>query len=430
MNHEIQLALESQNPWWFSKKFDTGIERLSSFPNIMDYLKAREIFLLTGARRTGKSTLVFQIIEHLLKKGINRENILYINLDDPFFVSMAGNPNLLRDIVEDYIIKNKIEGLLYLCIDEVQNYKFWAHTMKIFYDTKGNIKAILTGSTSFTLKNETATRLSGRYLSYTVYPLSFSEFLRFKGINKPELLKLKNIFMEYLKFGGFPRTVLEENENIKTMVLKSYYETIYLKDIILPNNLRNNRDVVNLLYYLISNSGNLHSYNRIAETIHISPDTVKEYIEYAENSYLIYTLTKFDFSVKKQLANKKKNYSLDTGLINAVSFAFSENIGRNLENLIFIALKRKYDEIYYHKGKFECDFIVKSGFEVIMAVQVTKSLKDPDTKKRELRGLIEAMNTHNLKNGIIITENESDELEDNGREIQIIPAYVWLYGDY
>ncbi|MBP2134429.1 putative AAA+ superfamily ATPase [Methanomicrobium sp. W14] len=434
----MQIVIESQNPWWFSKNFDKGIDRLSFFPEIIQYLNAKEILLLTGARRTGKSTLAYQLIDYLIKTGTPKQNILYINLDEPLFMSMRDDPSLLGSIVEEYTSKRENKEILYLFIDEIQNYKYWAYAIKTFYDTKKYIKCILTGSTSSVLKNSAASRLSGRYLACTVYPLSFQEFLIFKGIINPEVIKKRQLFDEYLKFGGYPRIVVEADNSLKMQILKNYYETIYLKDIILPNNLRNNSDLVNLLYYLISNSGNLYSFNKIAEIQHISPDTVKEYTEYAQNCYLLYTLMKYTWSVKKQIANPKKIYALDTGIINAISFTFSENKGRLLENYVFCLLNRIFDEIYYHKRNYECDFVVKSKYpvtmeqnnilksnvsQISMAVQVSLSLKELDTKNREIRGLKEAMEDYNLNEGYIVTENEKDMVTLDDKTIHIIPAY-------
>ena len=426
MDPKLQIALESQNPWWFSKEYDTGIYRLSEFPEILQYLDTREILLLTGARRTGKSTLVYQIIEHLLKNGVPKEEILYINLDEPLLVSMADDPTLLTGIIEEYQSSRGGQNKLYLCIDEVQNYQYWAYAIKTIHDTKPDIKCILTGSTSATLQKEIITRLSGRYFSCTIYPLSFPEYLSFRGFSVPTLTEKRQQFSLYLKYGGYPRVVLEENDALKFKILKNYYESTYLKDIILPNRLRNNSDVVGLLYYLISNTGNLHSYNKIADALHIAAETVREYTEYAENAFLLYTLMKFDYSVKKQMANSKKIYALDTGLVNAVSFAFSENRGKLLENLIFLALKREYSEVFYHKEKYEYDFVIKDGLNITKAFQVTQSLKNPETKQREIRGLTEAMNSYDLEEGTIITEEESDTISIDGKTIHVISASDWL----
>jgi len=426
MDPRVQIVLESQNPWWFSKRFDSGIPRLSQFPKLFDYLDAEEIVIVTGARRTGKSTLVYQIIDYLLKRGASKEEILYINLDEPLFVSMSDDPTLLTGIVEEYMSSRGSSGRLYLCIDEVQNYQYWPYAVKTMFDTKGGIKCILTGSTSSTLKKDVSTRLSGRYFTCTVYPLSFSEYLHFMGLSELSLIEKRNQCSMYLRYGGYPRVVLEPDADLKVQILKNYYETIYLKDIILPNRLRNNSDVVHLLYYLISNIGNLHSYNRIAEALHISTETVREYIEYAEDAYLLSTVMKFDYSVKKQIANPKKIYALDTGLVNAVSFAFSENRGKLLENLVFLALRREYPEVYYHKGTYECDFLIKEAHTITHALQVTQSLKNPETKKRELRGLVEAMDTYELEEGCIVTDEESETIHLEDRTVHVMAVSDWL----
>ncbi|MBR1368352.1 ATPase (AAA+ superfamily) [Methanocalculus chunghsingensis] len=426
MDEKVAIALESQNPWWSSREFATGIDRLSSFPQIERYMNAQEVVLIVGARRTGKSTLVYQIIRSLLDQGVDKQAILYINLDEPLFLSMADDPTLLSAIVEEHLARHGSGERLYLCIDEIQNYAYWAPAIKTLYDTKSNIKCILTGSVSTLLRQEMSTRLSGRHLSINVYPLTFPECLGFQKIQDPTIMEKRKVFGEYLKYGGFPRVVLEFDETMKMEILKNYYETIYLKDIIFPNKIRKNREIIDLLYYLVSHTGTLLSFNKIADTLQISTDTVQEYIEYAENAFLLSTLMKYDYSLKKQRTNPKKIYAVDPGLINAVSFAFSENRGRLIENVIHMALKRVYEEIYYHKGTYECDFVVRSGRRITHAFQVTQSLRDPKNREREIRGLVEAMETFHLSEGTIITEYESEKIDREGRVIHVVPSYAWL----
>jgi hypothetical protein len=426
MDERVEIALENQNPWWSSKEFETGVDRLFRFPEIGRYLDVQEVLLIVGARRTGKSTLVYQIIRSLLDQGVGKRAILYINLDEPLFLSMADDPTLLSSIVEGHLARHGDVKRLYLCIDEIQNYSYWAPAIKTLYDTKSTIKCILTGSVSTLLRQEMSTRLSGRHFSMTVYPLTFPECLSFQKIEHPTIMQKRKAFGEYLKYGGFPRVVLEPDETLKREILKNYYETIYLKDIIFPNRIRKNSEIVDLLYYLISHTGTLLSYSKIADTLQISTDTVQEYIEYAENAFLLSTLMKYDYSLKKQLANPKKIYAIDPGLINAVSFAFSENRGRLIENVIFMTLKRAYEAVYYHKGQYECDFVVSSERQISHAIQVTQSLAEPMTRMREIRGLSEAMDTYGLLEGTIITEYESEEIGTDGRKIHIIPCYAWL----
>ncbi len=425
MEENTTIALERQNPWWFGKPFNTGIDRLQWYPKLIKYLLTKEILLLTGARRTGKSTLAYQVIKNLLDSNVPPEAILFINLDEPLFQSKSKDPAYLTEIIE-YHLALKKPSTLYLFIDEIQNYDYWVQTIKTLFDTTTNIKIILTGSTSSLLKKEISTRLSGRYFSISVHPLSFSEYLSFNNVHKPTTVEKLQYFNNYLEFGAYPRVVLESDNELKQEILRNYFQTIYLKDIIYPNNLRNNRDVFDLLYFIISNIAKPFSYSKIAKTLNITNETVKEYISCVEDSYLAYTLTKYDKSVKKQIINQKKIYCLDTGLVNSISFKFSENRGRLFENIVHMTLKRQDKEIYYHKDNYECDFIVKDGLDITAAVQVTLTLKNESTRKRELKGLIEAMKTYNLDAGLIITENEKETIIIDDKTIIIKPIYEWL----
>ena len=426
MDEKSRISLESQNPWWFDKPFETGVDRLRYIPALRQYLPAKEILILTGARRSGKSTLIYQIIRSLLDTGTKKDAVLYINLDEPLFVSRAKDPGFLRELIEGHCTRHEGIERFTICIDEIQNFPHWVATVKTLSDTRPDIKLILTGSTSPLLKREISARLSGRYFSCIIWPLSFTECLGFRGIDHPTLIRRRQLFASYLEYGGFPRVALEPLEDLKREILKNYYETIYLKDIIYPNNIRNNSDLYDVLYYLLSNIATPYSYNRIADSLQIAAETVREYLGYAEDAFLLYTVKKFDYSVRKQLANPKKIYCLDTGIISSVAFAFSENRGRLLENAVFIALKKTNREIYYHKDRYECDFLIKEHRKIIHAIQVTESLENPDTRIREIRGLCEAMELYDLKEGTILTLNESGEESLEGQKIRILPVYAWL----
>lgn len=423
MEEQAKIALEKQNPWWFNRPYETGLPRLQRYPDLVKYLNTPEILLILGARRTGKSTLLYQLIAFLKVKP---EEILFINLDEPLFQSKAEDPVFLGNLIEEYTLQHKEVNKFYVFIDEVQNYNYWVQTIKTLHDVNKQIKLVLTGSTSTLIQNAVSTRLSGRYFAVTIYPLSFSEFLEFNNIHKPTLLQKKQLVGQYLQFGAFPRAVLEKDETLKQEILKNYFQTIYLKDIIYPHKLRNNKDVFDLLYFILSNVGNPLSYSSIGKLLNIATDTVKEYLSYGEQSYLISLVAKYDPSVKKQLANPRKTYCLDTGIVNSISFKFSENKGRMIENLVFTTLNKQQKEIFYHKDKSECDFLIKEGGKIVQAIQVTVSLQDEAVKKREIRGLLEAMNTYNLKEGIIITESEKEIQEIEGKKIRVVPLYEWL----
>src|SRR3989344_4987416 len=382
MEPQIQIALEKQNPWWFNKPYETGIPRLSYYPLLQKYLNTPEILLILGARRTGKSTLLYQLISSL---KVSPEAILFVNLDEPLFQSKADDPAFLSTLIEEYLLQHKDIQKDYIFIDEVQNYKYWVQTIK-----------------------------------------TFQEYLEFSDIPNPSLLQKRHAVNTYLQFGGFPRVVLEKDELLKQDILKNYFQTIYLKDIIFPHKVRSNKDVFDLLYFVISNMGAPFSYTNIGKMLNISPDTVKEYLSYAEQSYLLYITTKYDPSVRKQLANPRKIYGVDTGLVNSVSFKFSENRGRLIENLVFMTLVRNQKEVFYHKETNECDFVIREGRKIVQAIQVTLSLQDESVKKRELKGLLEALNSYKLSEGTIVTETEKDSFELEGKKVNVIPLYEWL----
>ncbi|MDI6737942.1 MAG: ATP-binding protein [Nanoarchaeota archaeon] len=422
MDEQTRQALEKQNPWWFNKEFEAGIDRLGHYNSLLKYLAAPEILLLVGPRRTGKSTLLYQLIRHILQKE-PADSILFVNLDEPLFESRSKDPAFLSGIIGEYAAQKKLK---YLFIDEVQSYEHWAQAIKTLYDTEKGIKIILTGSSSILINSVISSRLSGRYFHVIVYPLSFQECLKFNGIARPSILEKKRHFEQYLKYGAFPRVVLEKDSRLKHDLLKSYFQTILLKDIIYPNKLRNNRDIFDLVYFIVSNVGKPVSFNSLARLLNISVDTAKEYMHFAEETYLLLSIAKYDCSVKKQIINPRKSYCIDTGLVNSLSFRFSENRGRLLENLAFVSLSRTGEEIYYHKDKLECDFLVKKGNKISQAIQVSVSLKDKQVKTREQKGLLEAMEAHGLKKGLILTEEETGELKVKGKTIIIKPLYEWL----
>jgi predicted AAA+ superfamily ATPase len=270
-------------------------------------------------------------------------------------------------------------------------------------------------------------------LQTELFPFSFAEFLKFKNIKLDKhsfysttvCTSLRNAFIEYLQNGGIPEYLQTQNP----YYLKSLYENIIYRDVITRYNLRNAKLLIEFIHFLISNTAKETSYNSLKNVFGIAnANTVKEYISYFENSYLLFSINKFDYSLKKQIANPKKIYAIDTGLANSVSFRFSENYGRQIENVVFLHLRRKIANIFYHKNKTECDFVVVENKNIISAIQVTQSLDDPSVREREINGLMDAMVTYKLKEGLIITEDEEDSVKTGGQTIKILPVWKWLLG--
>ena len=424
----IKNALIWWNDWWADKPVDTGVLRENYILQISELLDTREIIVLEGVRRSGKSTIMHQIINKLLTKT-SKNNICYVNLDDQRF----GND--LEKIFDTYLELSSPDKKIYFFIDEIQNIEFWEKWIKSKYDKNRNIKFIISGSTTTLLSKEYSYLLSGRYFRIMVMPFAFDEILNFKKIDfegkMPPIqnkIKLKRTLAEFIEFGGFPEVVLEKNKKIKTERLKTYFESILLKDVILKNKIRQSNKIEDLAYYSLSNISSLFTYKKLSDALNISTVTAEEYFLFIRDSFLIDSLAFFSYKVKEQLQYPRKIYSIDTGLRNAVCFKFRENLGQLYENMVFIELKRRKKKIYYWKNKraLECDFVVKEGLKITEAIQVCYDIEDPDTKKRELNGLMTAMKEFDLNSGLIITEDFEDRQAIDGKSIRFIPLWKWL----
>lgn len=386
--------------------------------------KSKEIVDLVGPRRSGKSSILKLIIKRLKLNG----NFLYINFEDPFFV-INNDPQIIEELTAVFkeYFNPKLE---YLFFDEIQEIKQWEKAVRKLRDGE-KFKIFITGSSSKLLSGEISSLITGRHLSYNISPLSFSEFLAFKGIKicakKDIILKEKKIlkmFNEYLKIGGFPEVALTENPEL----LKNYFYDILQKDIVMRHNIREKEILEKMAVYLLSNSGKITSMESLKTAFNISFPATQSYLEYFKESFLVFELLQFSYSLKKQSKALKKIYAVDIGLSNAVSFKFSEDKGRMLENAVFLELKNKKGELYYYKTKnnLEVDFLVKEKTKVKKLIQVCWTLEDKKTKERELRNLTAAMDELKLKDGFILTYNEEDEIKINKKIINVIPCWKWL----
>jgi predicted AAA+ superfamily ATPase len=423
----LQSTLLEQNPHWDkNKKIDNYVYRdiINDFNLQSDFIE-----VITGVRRSGKSTIFNILINDLIKKAkVKPYEILMLNFDNPGFIPFYRNVQKMDAIIEEaeILIGHKIQ---YLFLDEVQNIESWEKWLKAKYDQKVFKKIFVTGSNANLLEGQYISRLSGRYFSYINYPFSFKEFLDFKKIkyykNIAENFSVKqsliNQFNKYFETGGFPEFVIANNLKI----LETYYQTVILKDVISNNRINDTVAMKEIAYYLLSNTSNLFSYNNIAKNLNIHEQTVKEYIEHLKQAFLFYELKKYDYSVKKQNKNKKKIYCVDNGFVNKIGFSFSENRGKYLENLIFTELQRKGKEVFYYSDKYECDFVVKKGNKINEAIQACYEVNDKN-KSREYGGLIEVMNEFKLKKGLIITYKQRDAIVLDNKRIILKPAWEWL----
>lgn len=424
--------LTEQNPHWSGEFYDDGIQR-ECFGKLLQYLDTKMIISIMGVRRAGKSTLLKQLINHLIhKEKVPASNILFLNLEHPY-LSQYNDVKYLQRIFDEYVSLVNPEGKIYCLLDEVQYFSQWQVFLKAHFETK-KIKFVITGSNSALLSSELMTLLSGRTLPLEVFPLSFKEIANFQkiDISTPVAVsknrnKLKNLMKDFLHYGGFPEVVSHENKSIAFDILSAYAKSILYQDVAARLHLRQSMELEKLFVYLISNVAKPFSYHKLAELFALSDKSVKDYIKAFEDSYLLFELDLFSYSYKKQIRNPKKIFSIDMGQINAVSFKFSENSGKLLENCIYLELKRLGFELFYYKTKqdLEVDFIAKKGMQHAL-IQVAWSIDDKETKDREIKALKQACEEMHLDKAFLITLDEGEEMIDETGTIFVLPAYKFL----
>ena len=418
-------------------------ERFLSYENLVrreaqeiirPYIKQKEAIIITGVRRSGKSSLMRLISNDIIKEyNVPIDNIVYLNFDDERFIDFSYND--FEPLYETFIELYHPQGKKYIFLDEIQNIKGWERWVNRLYEFE-DIKIFITGSNATIISSEIATALTGRNRQLTCYPFSFREFLTLRSFKfnrndvflRERKVRIKNLFKEYIELGGFPE-VLKNKDNT---LLEQYLKDIVYRDIIARYNIRNMKEIRELILFLCSNICKTHSYKNLKELIEVkSLNTIKNYLEFLENVYLFFRIDLFDFSIKKQIYNPSKIYSIDSALSRSVAFKFSQDSGHIYENFVFVEFLRRNKELFYWKSKRgkEVDFLIKKGLKIEEAVQVSITLAEYKTKQREVDGLLDASRELNVKNLLIITEDEEGEEKIGKIKIRVIPLWKWLLLD-
>jgi predicted AAA+ superfamily ATPase len=393
------------------------------FADLIRLRNSKQALILSGIRRCGKSVLLW-----LFRKDA-KERDYYINFDDDRLVNFT---------VEDFQVLYELFVEMYgpqntFYFDEIQNIEHWERFVRRLHE-QGK-KIFITGSNATMLSVELGTHLTGRNIEINLYPYSFKEYLSFKAktdikvgsLNTVEKGVLKSLFNQFLEEGGLPEYI---NSRLPEY-LHNLYQNILYRDIIVRHKIKNHKALKELVYYLASNIAKECSFNSLKKILGLSSaTTVSDYCGYLEDSFLCFFINRFDYSLKKQIQNPKKVYFIDQALAVAVGFRFSDDIGRLLENIVFLELKRRGHSIYYHQGKKECDFILKEGTKITQAIQVCVALDDTKTYEREIAGLMDALLEYQLNSGVIVTgDTLSEEIitkDDRTYKIHIVPIWVWL----
>ncbi len=404
------------NPW--KKDLETGRPRGHYVRRLEDFIGSGQIVVITGPRRAGKTYIMRQFSMHLVRKGVPRKNIFFLNLEDPRLGVL--DTNMLDKIFQIYLDNLSPEGIPYVFLDEIQEVKDWEKWVLTYHEL-GKAKFVVSGSNARLLSKEFGTLLTGRHLELKVFPLSFEEFLDFKGGGEAPHVFIK----EYMEFGGFPEVVLSENKN--ELVLQ-YFADVIEKDIIRRYRVRKAGALKTLVRFYMSNISTLTTFASMEKFIGLRRDTVEKFASYLEASFLLFFVRRFSFKVKEQEKSPRKVYSYDVAFPNVIGFKFSENVGRIAENLVAIELLRKEKEFYYWKDDRhrEVDFVVKEKSVIRELIQVSWDISNVKTHEREIKALILASEKLNCEDLLIINAEVEKEENTKGKVIKYIPLWKWL----
>ncbi len=377
---------------------DSGLPR--NFPDYSDL--SSHALIITGIRRCGKSTLMQQILKSSDEKAI------YLNFEDPRLAGFdIGDFNRVYEIAQETNISTYF-------FDEIQQIDRWENFVRFRLDEEDRV--FITGSNATMLSKELGTKLTGRHISRELFPFSYKEFVSFKGFDANT-----ESSAQFLQSGGFPEYLKTENPEI----LMQNFNDILVRDISVRHNLKNVTLLKQIAVWLISNTGKRFTGNSLKKNFGVaSSSSMMEYLGYFSESYLFFYIPKFSYSYKVQLINPKKVYCIDNGMIQSNSTSFTDNLGRLLENLVFLHLRQQFDAIFYFAEDHECDFVTLKNNKPIGLYQACWQLNQ-ENLDRELNGIIEAMDFFNFKTGQMITFEQHDVFEIDDKTITAIPYHVW-----
>lgn len=388
------------------------VVRDAEFPDAPNKIK-----VAIGIRRSGKTYFLYQYILNLLKQGLDKSSILYINFEDDRILPI--NQNKFAKLVDAFytLYPENHEQKCYLFLDEIQNVEEWSTVIRRLHDTK-NVEIYLTGSSSKLLSTEIATNLRGRSLAIEIWPYSFSEYMRAKKIDINRSLfdkktqdKLTQVFNQYLSEGGFPE-IIHFNEDVKQQTLQEYLDVLIYRDIIERHAIKNPALIRYMILSMIHNVGKSFSINKFyndsrSKGYAVAKDSLYEYVDHIEDAYLAFSIPIYDKSIRKVHSNPKKLYAVDSGLVRALTLDYENDFGRLFENIIFLELKRLNCKIHYYlteEERYEVDFLIETARGKKKLFQVVWNMDDEKTFEREQRALQIAMKEQKIK-GEIITLN-------------------------
>lgn len=417
------------------------------FPRDLELpLRPEKVIALTGPRRSGKTYLLFGMIKKLLAQGLRPEQIVYLNFEDPRLRPFDATDlevfyDAYRELYPRAVFSNEFKG--YLFLDEIQTVNRWELGIRRLLETR-KFYIFLTGSSSKLMSYEIATELRGRALNYELFPFSFRELLRAKNIQLDEMSQFSSVrfaiasaFEEYLNYGGFPEVILAESEELKFRILRSYLETMFIRDLVERYGIRNQSVLREMVKYLATNAATQFSvsafYRWIKTAYPVTKRTLINYLDYLEDSRLFLMVNRLSPSLKEQVLSPKKVYLIDVGLKEVFGVGRSRDTGRKLENIVAMELMRRRARnsrmnVFFWKDlrKREVDFVVVEKGQVKELIQVCAEMTDYKAKERELRALAVASDELRCDNLKIVTLEQEGEENVEEKKVQVVPAWKWL----
>jgi len=396
-------------------------------------IDSQKIITLIGVRRSGKTSILYDTI-NTLTQTVPKTQILFLNFEDERLELKAEELDWVLQAFAELYPTQELKQC-YFFFDEIQNISGWEKFIRRMYDSISK-NIFVTGSNSKLLSSEIATALRGRTLTFEVFPLSFGEYLSFQDITidlyaSRSLAHIRNAQESYLRYGAFPE-LLFIDPRYRNATLQEYFNVLLYRDLVERYAITNTVALKFFLKRIIASTTKQISINKIynelkSSGIKIGKNTLYDFLAYAQNIYLALTLHRHETSLVNKELGERKVYSIDIGLNNAIEYHFSDNIGKALENAVFLQLRRHHDDLtYYRDAHSECDFLLHHHHRVTHALQVTYDMSHPDTRQREIKGLLNACRRFELNHGTIVTYDAEDTLTIDGTTISVLPFYKWV----
>ncbi|MBM4249579.1 MAG: ATP-binding protein [Euryarchaeota archaeon] len=427
MDPALEESIRAWNPWWTDDSAAAGLSGVHRdvTDRILVSMKLRHVKDIVGIRRCGKSTVMYQIIDSLLRGGSRPKELVMLNFDD-----LEQREASFGDILTAALKLSP--DARYLFIDEVQMKAGWERWVRTLYDTRRFCQILVTGSSASLLADDSGRALTGRHITFEVSPFSFGEFLRANGWERfdPDKLasekpRLLNMQARYLEEGGFPET-LGRDAFERKRILMALFEDILVRDVVARTG-ADRRAAERVAYFLISNPAREFSVRSVAGGANVPKDTVARYLPALARCLLVFELGLFTWSLKSHFRHSRKIFCADTGLGRAVSYGAQADRGHTMENAVFLALRNPPEKLYYWKDEAgrEVDFVRTPKSP---PVQSCLDPGQPETCAREERALLAAMKALKSGEGVVVTEDFAQEKRLNGKVIRYVPLWEFLLG--